>query len=158
VGCVVLLQIPVSLRHAEQVSHKSAKIAAMIDGFRGRELDAHYLGYFECFNRQLFFEAHDVLEELWLAQRQGANYSFYKGLIQLAGAFVHLQKNRLRPAAALFRLAEDNLLKYPPVHERLDRDRVLGLISEWRARLVSGAFEVNPLLTDPDPHLDLTGV
>jgi hypothetical protein len=54
------------LGHAGGVSKKSAKIAALIDSCRGQELDAHYLGYFECFNRGLFYESHDVLEELWL--------------------------------------------------------------------------------------------
>ena len=48
------------------MSKKSAKIAALIESCRGRKLDAHYLGYFECFNRGLFYESHDVLEELWL--------------------------------------------------------------------------------------------
>jgi predicted metal-dependent hydrolase len=99
------------------MSKKSGVIADLIGQFQGRELDAHYLGYFECFNRQLYFEAHDVLEELWLTQRAGPNYAFYKGLIQLAGAFVHLKKNRLRPAAALFKLADANLEKYPPTPE-----------------------------------------
>ena len=77
------------------VSKKSGKIATLIDDCRGKGMDAHYLGYFECFNRQLFYEAHDVLEELWLAQRNQPNDLFFKGLIQLAGAFVHLQKERL---------------------------------------------------------------
>ena len=74
---------------AEVVNQKSAKISTRIESFRGYELAAHYLGYFECFNRQLFFEAHEVLEELWLAQRDGPKGAFYKGLIQLAGAFVY---------------------------------------------------------------------
>src|SRR5215470_1395103 len=113
------------------MSKKSGAIAQLIQQFEGQPLDAHYLGYFECFNRQLFFEAHDVLEELWLAQRTGPNYSFYKGLIQFAGAFVHLQKNRLRPSAALFNLAETNLRKYPGVHERLAVEAVLKQIQEW---------------------------
>ena len=43
------------------------------------------------------------------AQRHTPNDGFYKGLIQLAGAFVHLQKDRLRPAASLFRLAQKYL-------------------------------------------------
>src|SRR6266436_8492604 len=102
------------------MSKKSGKIADLIAGCRGRDLDAHYLGYFVCFNQGLFYEAHDVLEELWLADRQGPNYSFYKGMIQLAGAFVHLQKNRLRPSAALFKLARTNLGKYPAIHDHLD--------------------------------------
>ena len=48
------------------------------------------------------------------------NGNFYKGLIQLAGAFVHLQKNRLRPSAALFKLAQANLVQFPAFHEQLD--------------------------------------
>ncbi|MEO6183762.1 MAG: DUF309 domain-containing protein, partial [Verrucomicrobiota bacterium] len=73
------------------MSKKSAKIAALIDRHRGLKLSPHYLGYFELFNAQLFYESHDVLEELWLPIRKEAGGDFYKGLIQLAGAFVHLQ-------------------------------------------------------------------
>jgi len=135
------------------MSKKSGAIAELIEQFKGRELDAHYFGYFECFNRQLYFEAHDVLEELWLAQRSGPNYAFYKGLIQLAGAFVHLQKNRLRPAAALFKLADANLEKYPAFHEQLRVENVRGLIAEWLGRLEAGNFEVNPLTTGHEPKL-----
>jgi len=119
------------------MSKKSAKIAAMIENLHGSEMDAHYLGYFECFNQQLFYEAHDVLEELWLAQRKQPNDLFYKGLIQLAGAFVHLQKARLQPAGALFRLARTNISLYPPQHERLNVAGVLDLIEDWLKRLES---------------------
>ena len=128
----------------------------MIESFQGQELDAHYLGYFDCFNRQLFYEAHDVLEDLWLPDRHGANGNFYKGLIQLAGAFVHLQKNRLRPAAALFKLAQANLEKYPPVHERLDLTAVLGLIAIWLLKLEQSGFTTNPLTAQSVPELKLT--
>ncbi len=137
------------------MSKKTAKIAALIDGLRGRDLDAHYLGYFDCFNQGLFYEAHDVLEELWLGERQGPNYSFYKGLIQLAGAFVHLQKNRLRPAAALFKLARANLQKYPPVHDHLDLAVVLRLIESWLQPLENGGFAENPLTSANTPKLCL---
>jgi uncharacterized protein len=137
------------------VSKKSGKIAALIEGCRGHDLDAHYLGYFECFNRQLYYEAHDVLEELWLAQRRGPNDAFYKGLIQLAGAFVHLQKNRLRPAAALFKLAEANLKSYPALHESLDLESVLALIRASLHSLESSRFETNPLKTGQPPELKL---
>jgi predicted metal-dependent hydrolase len=137
------------------MSKKSGAIAALIDEFRGRELDAHYLGFFECFNRGLYFEAHDVLEEIWLPQRAGENGAFYKGLIQLAGAFVHLKKDRLRPAAALFNLAEANLKKFPETHEHLEIKTVLRLIQLWRERLEAGRFEVNPLNPDTAPELNL---
>ena len=141
--------------HWLAVSKKSAKIAELIAGCEGKGMDAHYLGYFECFNRQLFYEAHDVLEELWLADRQGPNYKFYKGLIQLAGAFVHLQKNRLKPSMALFRLAKDNISTYPAVHEKLDTPAVLKLISDWMGHLEGSNFEVNPLPIQGPPHVVL---
>ena len=50
-----------------------------------------YVGYFRCWNEQRYYEAHDVLEHLWLRTKSDdANY--FKGLIQAAGGFVHLQK------------------------------------------------------------------
>jgi len=137
------------------MSKKSAKIAAMIANLQGSELDAHYLGYFECFNQQLFYEAHDVLEELWLSQRQQPNDLFYKGLIQLAGAFVHLQKERLQPAGSLFRLARTNISRYPAQHEKLDVTSVLGLIEDWLSRLEDGPE--NPLKSGSVPVLTLVG-
>lgn len=97
-----------------------------------------------------------MLEELWLADRQGPNGDFYKGLIQLAGAFVHLQKNRLRPAAALFELARANLGKYPAQQERLDLARVLSLIAQWSEELAAADFQRNPWLEIPAPVLTLT--
>ncbi|MGA2869240.1 MAG: DUF309 domain-containing protein [Verrucomicrobiota bacterium] len=127
----------------------------MIESFQGQELAAHYLGYFDCFNRQLFYEAHDVLEDLWLADKYGPNGNFYKGLIQLAGAFVHLQKNRLRPSAALFKLARTNLEKYPSPHEKLNLAAVQQLMAGWELQLEKGEFLVNPLTATHVPQLAL---
>lgn len=134
------------------MSKKSGSIAARLAQFQGQELDAHYLGYFDCFNRQLFYEAHDVLEEFWLADRQGPDGDFYKGLIQLAGAFVHIQKNRGGPAGALFRLARANLQKYPRHHWQLDVQAALTIIEDWSTRL-AGVSEVRGLLSEAAPSL-----
>jgi hypothetical protein len=102
-----------------------------------QDYDLHYLRFFECFNEQRFFEAHDVLEALWLPQRGGPNGAFYKGLIQLAGAFVHWQKHRLGPAAALFKLARTYLQKYPASHEGLSVVGVVFMIDEWLSQLTA---------------------
>lgn len=98
-------------------------------------LDSRYLGYFDCFNRGRYFEAHEVLEKLWLPDRKGPDAAFYKGLIQLAGAFVHLQKDRPGPAASLFRLAQANFKLYPDIHHSLDLRDVLRLVQSWLDRL-----------------------
>jgi predicted metal-dependent hydrolase len=137
------------------VSHKSARIAKMVEQFEDDKLDAHYAGYFDCFNRQLFYEAHEVLEHLWLKDKYGPNGAFYKGLIQLAGAFVHLQKNRPPPAAALFKLALANLEKYPDKHERLNAAAVCGLIRNWLGSLEAAHFEKNPFTSGNAPKLAL---
>lgn len=127
----------------------------MIESFQGQQLDPRYAGYFALFNAQKFYDAHDVLEDLWLPDRHGANGDFYKGLIQLAGAFVHLQKNRLRPAAALFKLAQANLEKYPASYERLNLAGVRQLIDHWLAQLAENDFQINPLSADHAPQLTM---
>jgi len=136
------------------MSHKSAKIAVLIENQRGKGWDAHYLGFFECFNQGLYYEAHDVLEELWLPSRKGPNDLFYKGLIQLAGAFVHFQKDRLRPAGALLILARDNLARFPGDHEGLVLGAISGLIEEWLGRLAKREGDENPFGLFQAPKLD----
>lgn len=143
------------------MSRKSEKVAAFVE----REItgdvggwDPRYAGYFACFNRQQFYEAHDVLEDLWLAQgRDGSNYAFHKGLIQLAGAFVHLQKGRLGPAVALFNLADANLGRYPDRHDGLDVVGVRRLIADWRGRIEASGRTRNPLEPGVVPQLELGG-
>lgn len=135
------------------MSKKSAKISGLVEKHQGQALNAYYLAFFELFNLQQFYESHDVLEELWLADRKGPDGDFYKGLIQLAGAFVHLQKERLRPADALFGLATANLKKYPPMHEQLDLNALVEEIQGWSNRLREKNFTDNPLRTIPTPKL-----
>jgi predicted metal-dependent hydrolase len=142
------------------MSKKSPVIAARIRAFTGGELDPHFAGYFDCFNHQQFYEAHDVLEELWLPLRRTDAGDFYKGLIQIAGAFVHLQKQRIKPALALLDLAAANLRRYPAIHAQLHVAATLQKIALWRAQIEAG--DVAALLTtDPprlEPHPSLVGI
>jgi predicted metal-dependent hydrolase len=117
--------------------------------------DPRYLNYFDCFNQQRYFEAHEVLEALWLPQRDGPNGPFYKGLIQLAGAFVHWQKNRPGPAAALFKLAQTYLRRYPATHEGLKVKSVLAMIDEWLSELTAAPPKAFPPAPSSVPQLRL---
>jgi len=117
------------------VNKKTAGNAGLIACFQGQELDAHYLAFFACFNRGDFYEAHDVLEELWLPERRRPDGDFFKGLIQLAGAFVHVRKNRPGPALALLALARGNLAKYPDGYFALDFAGASRVMDEWSATL-----------------------
>jgi Domain of unknown function (DUF309) len=124
-----------------------------------------YEGYFVCFNNQKYYEAHDVLEHLWLDERGSAN-QFFKGLIQLAGAFVHLQKQylrpehptdgrRLRPAWRLFRLAQTNLEPFFPAFLDLDVRNVLELCSKNMLAIERAGFTRNPWSPSAAPILSL---
>ena len=135
------------------MSNKSKRVAALVE--HHEKLDAHYAGYFKQFNHQKYYEAHDVLEHLWLKDKLGPDGAFYKGLIQLAGAFVHLQRDHLKPAAALFKLADANFEKYPPVHHHLDLNAVRGLVAQWLGDLVRSDFQANPLTAANMPKLTL---
>lgn len=137
------------------ITHKSGKIAEMIKDLEGQGYDPHYLGFFECFNRQQFYEAHDVLEELWLDCRGGPQDEFYKALIQLAGAFVHLQKDRLKASGKLFRLCRSYFNKYPQQYEALDLTKIDDLIQLWLNLLETENYEKNPLLSEKPPSLRL---
>lgn len=128
-------------------------------------LDPRYQGYFTCFNAQQYYEAHDVLEDLWLSARD-ENYLFFKGLIQVAGAFVHLQKQflhpdhpkhrpRLRPAVRLFELSIKNLAPYGPRHLSLDVAGVLRMCEQHVAQIVEAEFELNPWRPEHPPQLHL---
>jgi len=128
-------------------------------------LDPRYQGYFTCFNARQYYEAHDVLENLWL-ERRDEHYLFFKGLIQVAGAFVHLQKQhvhpthpkhgrRLRPAVRLFQLAMKNLAPYAPRHLQLDVTTVLRLCERKAEKIVAGNYEQNPWDPAHAPKLHL---
>ncbi len=127
--------------------------------------DPCYQGYFTCFNAQRYYEAHDVLEHLWL-QGKTENYAFFKGLIQLAGAFVHLKKQRefpdhpkhgrrLRPALRIFQLASANLSSYCPRHMDLDVTGVCALCERMSQEILAGEFIANPWTPQSAPKLRL---
>jgi hypothetical protein len=147
---------------------KRDRIAAFVETLESPVGSSHhpcYAGYFECFNAGNYYEAHDVLEQLWLECRDG-NRFFYQGLIQLAGAFVHLKKQRerpwhptdgrrLRPAVRLFLMAEKNLSPFVPLYLDLDVEATLVLCLEQRERIDRSNFEINPWSPSERPFMSV---
>lgn len=138
------------------MSGKSSRISVLWEGVDPRGRDVRYAAYFHHFNRGDYYEAHDVLESLWLEQgRQAQGAAFYQGLIQLAGGFVHLRKHfenpthrvhgqRLSPAARLLALAERNIQPYGQNWEGLETGPVLNLARKTIEQLETGGFKKNP--------------
>jgi predicted metal-dependent hydrolase len=137
-------------------THKSPKIDALLSSFPELpDFNRHYVGYFRCFNEQLYYEAHDVLEEVWLPIRGQEQAKFYQGLIQLAGGFVHLQKDRLGPAARLFALALANFEGYPDRHAGIDLIVIRKLCHDTRKAILDSGEAVNPWSKEKAPQLVL---
>jgi predicted metal-dependent hydrolase len=138
------------------MTHKSPKIDALLAGFAELPgFDRHYAGFFRCFNAQLYYEAHDVLEEVWLPIRGQTQARFYQGLIQMAGGFVHLQKQRLGPAARLFALALANFEGYPARHAGVDLDAIREICRYHRQAVIDSGETRNPWSKDHAPQLAL---
>src|SRR5215471_13934273 len=124
-----------------------------------------YRAFFRCWNQQRYYEAHDVLEQLWL-KTDSSDADFFKGLIQAAGAFVHLQRRfehpshakhsrRLPPAVRLFRLAERNLSRFTPRHHGLDVAAFCQLLREYADQIVDSDYKTNPWSPERAPKLEL---
>ena len=124
-----------------------------------------YRGFFRCWNEQRYYEAHDVLEHLWLATKSD-DADYFKGLIQAAGGFVHLQKHfefpthrvhgrRLGPAVRLFALAERNLEPFGPVRHGFNVSKLRALIARTARLIVDSEFKVNPWTPATAPQLQL---
>jgi hypothetical protein len=129
------------------------------------EKHPYYRAFFRCWNEQRYYEAHDVLEQLWLNTESG-DADFFKGLIQAAGAFVHLQKQyahplhakhsrRLPPAVRLFRLAERNLAGFAPWHHGLNVAALCQLLSRYADEIVMSDYTINPWSPETAPKLEL---
>lgn len=84
--------------------------------------EPEYDAFIECWNDARFFEAHEVLEGLWIRTRD----EYQRGLIQLAAALHHIQRQNLKGALtmcdrALPRLRENSRFPTPvPASELID--------------------------------------
>lgn len=138
------------------MTHKTPKIDAMLEGMEEIPgFSRHYVGFFRCFNEQLYYEAHDVLEEVWLPIRGQPQARYYKGLIQMAGGFVHLKKNRLGPATRLFALALANFESYPTRHDGIDLNSLRAICNRYRDAVLASGETVNPWAPETAPQLAL---
>src|SRR5213079_2519153 len=139
-------QIKRSMTKGARISQFMADLAGGDVGPDEKDVANHpfYRAFFRCWNEQRYYEAHDVLEQVWLHDTISVeDAQYFKGLIQAAGAFVHLQKHfehpthpkhgkRLAPAVRLFRLAEKNLAPFGAERHDLDLVGFRGMLSRYR--------------------------
>lgn len=124
-----------------------------------------YRAYFHLWNEQDYYQAHDVLEHIWL-ETTTDDARFFKGLIQAAGAFVHLKKQfehpthpkhgrRLQPAVRLFHLALKNLADYGPIRHAFEVTRFRAMLEDHANKILRSDYKINPWSPQSAPTLQL---
>lgn len=83
------------------------------------ERDAAIAGFEAAFGAGRFFDAHEILEQYWVAYR-GPDRDFYRGLIQAAVALHHARSGNSTGATSVAARARTNLAPYAPVHAGVD--------------------------------------
>ena len=97
------------------------------------------------FNSAEYHEAHEVLDELWLAT-QGPDSDFFKGLIQACIALHHFSLGNRDGARKLYSGHRRLLAPYLPHHRGIDVAALLGDMQRAFEPLLRGREEDCPAL------------
>jgi hypothetical protein len=150
---------------------KGERISRMVEALQGKghsnsvSENGFYRAYFHLWNDQDYYQAHDVLEHIWL-ETTTDDAPYFKGLIQAAGAFVHLKKQfehpthpkhgrRLHPAVRLFHLALKNLADYGPMRHAFEVTKFREMLEDYVNKIVRTEYKKNPWSPEIAPRLEL---
>lgn len=93
-----------------------------------------YFRGIDLFNQGEFFEAHEVLEDVW-RQALAADKPFLQGLIQISVAFVHHSRGNVLGACSLLARGCRNLSGYPAYHRGMQVQSFIASAEKWRSAL-----------------------
>src|SRR5436309_13053749 len=86
------------------------------------------------FNEEYFFEAHEVLEDLW-KREHGKPKLFLQGLIQICAAYHHFQNGNLIGAETLLERGAQKMRSYPADYVGTDTAALLGHVDRARGQI-----------------------
>ncbi len=86
------------------------------------------------FNEEYFFEAHEVLEDVWHVER-GEPRLFLQGLIQVCAAYHHFQNGNLVGAMTLLERGAEKMRRYPPQYLGFEAGKLISHIDRDRKRI-----------------------
>jgi predicted metal-dependent hydrolase len=98
----------------------------------------------ELFNREEYFECHEVWEHLWKQQDEGQQRQFTQGLIQVAVATYHLRRQNFTGALRLYERALGRLRPCSPSYCGID---VAALIAQVETVVKSPVAEFSPRIS-----------
>jgi uncharacterized protein len=86
------------------------------------------------FNAAQFFEAHEVLEDVW-RDAPAPERKFLQGLIQVSVALVHYSRGNPIGCRSVMQRARRNLSAYPEDHGGLDLRALRKCLDQWCAAM-----------------------
>jgi predicted metal-dependent hydrolase len=110
----------------------------------------------EEFNLGRYFEAHDVLEDLWM-ETVGEDRLFLQGLIQVSVGFYHLFNRNFVGAVSQFKKGLSKLENYLPHHRRVELDQFSEEVKSWKT-IAERGLNGEEVVLEPGkaPRLELT--
>ncbi|HTZ59252.1 MAG TPA: DUF309 domain-containing protein [Acidobacteriaceae bacterium] len=92
---------------------------------------SHYGRGIALFNRARFFEAHEVLEDVWRAA-PAEDKKFLQGVVQVAVAFHHYSTGNFVGMRSVMERAVRNLTGHPQRFEGIELAPLLNSLQRWR--------------------------
>lgn len=74
----------------------------------------------ELFNQQMYWECHEVLEDLWMEDRNDSARNVYWGVIQVAAACIHYRDNNVIGARGMIYKAKEKFKRCRELHVLTD--------------------------------------
>ena len=99
--------------------------------------DPRWLRGVDLFNGEEFFEAHEVVEDLW-NETDGPDREFLKGFIQAAVSLEHHRRGNMKGLRSVGTTSEGYLRRADPRAGGLDVTGLVAALSAFRARVESG--------------------
>ncbi len=90
----------------------------------------------ELFNQGRFFEQHEVLEELWRAERRPVR-RLYQGILQVGVAFHHLRRLNFHGVTYMLARGQMYLAPFVPACQRVDVARLIRDAARAEATVVA---------------------
>ena len=135
--------LAVHAAYADAVRAHAGRAAAAASSFRADaaaadSVDGALQRAAALWNHRLFFEVHEVLEEVWQCTG-GAERQALQGVIQIAVAFHHLAHGNVRGARKLLVEGRERLAAHARALPSLDAAALLEASAYWETALASGS-------------------
>jgi hypothetical protein len=107
------------------------------------------------FNRQFYYECHDVWEEIW-GEAKGKEKVFYQALIMAAVSLYHFGNENLEGALSCYRKALNEFQKLPDCFLGLNIQDLITQLEEFYGEILAGETELtDERLGKPKPRIQL---